>query len=206
MKLSLFITAFLPLWCSMIVTYIWSIGSYIGDKWCRRDRFQRNLIRVFENNVFTIIMISIILSGICICCLVIKKEIIERKEPRPKARVCNVRRANKLSSEFLLAYVLPMVSFDFLAIRDIILFIIYFITLAIICLKNNNVYTNIFLELYGFNLYECDLTRKVIDVDIEYKGALIISRLDLTQPGNSNIDYYDFDNYVYINLKEEENE
>lgn len=69
------------------------------------------------------------------------------------------RRANKLSAEFLLAYILPMIAFDYSTCKGIVLFLIYFCVLSFLCVRNNNVYTNIFFELKNKELNESQRCR-----------------------------------------------
>lgn len=45
---------------------------------------------------------------------------------------------HKLASEFLLAYILPMIAFDFGDMNELILFLIYFSVLVFLCIRNNN--------------------------------------------------------------------
>ena len=109
-------------------------------------------------------------------------------------------RANKISSEFLLAYVLPMIAFDFEKMKGIILFVIYFVTLAFLSIRNNNVYTNIFLEFKGYKMYLCDLEAERMGRTYMYKECLVISKNNITNKIDNNMEYWDFDNYTYIDL------
>lgn len=67
----------------------------------------------------------------------------------PKIKINKAIRANKLLSEFLLAYILPMIAFDFTGLKSVALFVICFEMLAFLCIRNSNVYTNIWLEFKG---------------------------------------------------------
>ena len=84
------------------------------------------------------------------------KDKCSNNEP-PRIKVKRAIRANKLSSEFLLAYILPMIAFDFTELKSVVLFAIYFVMLAFLCIRNSNVYTNIWLEFKGYKMFSCDL-------------------------------------------------
>lgn len=112
--------------------------------------------------------------------------------------VAKAIKANKLSSEFLLAYILPMIAFDFGNAQNLVLFVIYFSVLAYLCIRNNNIYTNILLEFKGYRIYTCDLTCKVLEDNHTYHDSIVISKSDLTQETGNDVPYWDFENYIYI--------
>ena len=112
-------------------------------------------------------------------------------------------KSNKLSSEFLLAYILPLIAFDFSNLKSLALFVVYFAILAFLCIRNNNIYTNIFLEFKRYRIYLCDIERLVPgDKTTIYYDSLIISKEDLTLLEDKSIKYWDCDNYIYIHIKE----
>ena len=78
------------------------------------------------------------------------KEKLTESKRRPKGIIEKATKANKLSSEFLLAYILPMIAFDFGNLKYLALFVIYFTVLAFLCIRNNNIYTNVLLEVKGY--------------------------------------------------------
>ncbi len=118
----------------------------------------------------------------------------------PRIKIRKAIRVNKLSSEFLLAYILPMIAFDFTKLKSVVLFVIYFGILAFLCIRNSNVYTNIWLEFKGYRMYLCDLQADIMDRPHIYKECLVISKNNLTVKIENDIKYWDFDNYIYIDL------
>lgn len=118
-----------------------------------------------------------------------------------KVKIKKALRANKLSSEFLLAYILPMIAFDFAEFKSVVLFIIYFGMLAFLCIRNSNVYTNIWLEIKGYRMYLCDLEANIMDRPHIYEECLVISKNNLTIKIENDIECWDFDNYIYIDLR-----
>lgn len=203
-KINMFITSFLPLWFSIVFINTWSIVEYAICNWLKDINWKNNLLyiaqaRILELAVLIFAIILPIVSMICISQFLKNKFEGHNKQ---KATIKSAKKANKLTSEFLLAYILPMIAFDFSAPRDLVLFTIYFLVLATLCISNDNIYTNIFLEFKKYKLYECDIERLVIGTNQTYCNTLVISRTDVTEPTNYNMEVYDFENYIYINLKE----
>lgn len=202
----MFITSFIPLWLSILVFNVWGIVSNIYENMCKNSGFVEILDFIFKTNTLEVISIIIILIINCVSIVSINIFLKDKNslEIKPSGKIIEVKRSNKLSSEFLLAYILPMIAFDFSDLRKIILFIIYFLVLAILCVRNNNVYTNILLEFKGYKMYECDIECSVLNGKYIYKNSLIISKNDLMTEKDNEILYWDFDNYIYICLGKKE--
>lgn len=98
-----------------------------------------------------------------------------------------------------------MIAFDFGELKSVILFLIYFIVLAFLCIRNNNIYTNILLEFKGYKMYNCDIECTVLNKTEVYSDSIIISANDLTLNESNNVKYWDFENYIYITVKEDNN-
>ena len=90
--------------------------------------------------------------------------------------------------------------------NNIVLFLIYFAVLSFLCVRNSNVYTNIFLELKGYKMYECDIERRVMNRIITDIDCLVISKNSLIQAIPRNLQYFDFENYIYIDIGGNTNE
>ena len=151
-KWDMFVTSFIPLWVSVIVVDIWDFVLIVSDKWDGKVRFTKNLVAILSTGYIQVI--SVIAIAFVVLCSIgginafLKK--IDASENNPKATVLKATKANKLSSEFLLAYILPMIAFDFSDPQNLSLFLIYFAVLSYLCIRNNNIYTNIFLEFKGY--------------------------------------------------------
>lgn len=202
-KWDMFITSFLPLWVSILFVSIWDVISYGMKSWDTKEIWKHNLINIATSNLITLAFVSILVIVTITSMDSINRFLKDKKsiDVKPKAIITHAKKANKLTSEFLLAYILPMIAFDFSDLKNIVLFVIYFIVLAVLCIRNSNVYTNIFLEFKGYRMYECDIKCHVLNVDYEYSNSLVISKLDVTQPVNKEIEYWDFENYIYIDLR-----
>ena len=197
-KWNMFFTSFLPLWISIVVTDLWTIGNKIVE----------NSKEAFENSRIEIITI-VLLIGYTLFSMFYISWIIsaqERSTNKEQGIIVRAKRANKLSAEFLLAYILPMIAFDFSSMNNIVLFLIYFVVLSFLCIRNSNVYTNIFLELKGYKMYECDIERRVMNRTITDEACLVISKNSLIQAIPRNLQYFDFENYIYIDIGGDTNE
>lgn len=201
-KWNMFITSFTPLWVSIIVSDIWSIVQSSINNWQYDYNLLQNIMNICKANrvcIFVILVIGMLLLISITAINIFLKDKCNNSQP-PKLKIKKVSRANKLSSEFLLAYILPMIAFDFTEIKSVVLFIIYFGMLAFLCIRNSNVYTNIWLEIKGYRMYSCDLELYKMGKAHVYKDCLVISKNNLTVQIENEIKYWDFDNYIYIDL------
>lgn len=200
----MFVTSFIPLWFSILVLDIWDFIKQSIALWDKGKTYCINIYSCFETGLVQFISIFVIAIVVFISIRGINTFLKDRNasQNNPKGKIIKARKANKLSSEFLLAYILPMIAFDFSDLQKIVLFIIYFTVLAILCIRNNNIYTNILLEFKGYKMYTCDIECDVINRKHIYHDSLIISEDDLTLCEGNEISYWDFDNYIYIRISE----
>ena len=202
-KWNMFITSFIPLWISIIISDIWSIVESGIENWKNYVPIFLNILNICKEKWICVFVIFVIGMLITISIVSINKFLSDkRKNNHPhKIKIKKAIRANKLSSEFLLAYILPMIAFDFTELKSVILFMIYFGMLAFLCVRNGNVYTNIWLEIKGYRMYLCDLEANIMDRPHIYEKCLVISKNNLTIKIENDIECWDFDNYIYIDLK-----
>ena len=158
--ISLFITSFFPLWISIIFIDVKSI-IYNGSN--------------LYTEIISIIAIVIVnFFSIIALCNWIKREPITSEEMKISYACEN----KTISSEYLLAYILPLFAFDFTQWDSVVLFLIFFITLGYICVKHNNFSVNILLEILKYNVYDCKIKTEENDLEIERK---IISKTNLSK-------------------------
>jgi hypothetical protein len=124
----------------------------------------------------------------------------KKNENSGVAKVLSAKKSNKLVSDFLLAYVLPMIAFDFTSLQGVLLFLIYFGVLAFLSIRNNNVYTNILFEFKKYRTYNCKLECMVAGTMVARDECTVFSKSNLIIKVNSEIAYFDFDNDIYIDL------
>lgn len=202
-KRNMFITSFIPLWLSIIVVDIWSVVENGIASWSNEKSIVCNLILICQENLVSLAVVLVILVLMFLGIYSINRFLKDKRsinEP-PKIKIKKAMRANKLSSEFLLAYILPMIAFDFTVVKSVVLFSIYFAVLAFLCIRNSNVYTNIWLEFIGYKMFLCALEANRMGRPYTYNDCLVISKNNLSIEIDNDIEYWDFDNYIYIDLK-----
>ena len=202
----MFVTSFIPLWVSIIVFNVWKIVENSIGAWNKKSKYVENIVNCLEKSGVELCVTLVVILLVLISVRGINSFIKQLKSTtnNPKGTIIRATKANKLSSEFLLAYILPMIAFDFGEIKDIVLFVIYFSVLAFLCIRNNNIYTNILLEFKGYKMYNCDIECSVLEEKKIYHDSLIISEDDLTQMEENEMPYWDFDKYIYIAINEGE--
>ena len=120
------------------------------------------------------------------------------------AVIKGAKKESRLTTEYLLSYILPLIAFDFGSLRDVILFLIFFAVLAILCIKNNNLYTNFYLEIWHYKIYTCDIGISIMDKENEYLNCFVLSKEDLTQNIGETLNVWEFENqHSYIIINEE---
>lgn len=201
----MFASSFTPLWFSIIILDGWDIGSFIMNEWNNDISIWQNLLQILYQKWLNLICIIglIILSLIAIIWLFnFMRSKHKSKNEAVSCKIITAQKERTMSSEFLLAYILPLIAFDFTNLRDIIIFLLLFFVLSFLCIRNNNIYTNIFLEFMGYKLYTCDI-EYVITLECEkLTSVLFISKNDMSQKIDSNVPVYDFSKNIFINLEE----
>lgn len=202
-KWDMFITSFIPLWVSIIISDVWSIIENVIKVYENWDEILSNLCNIWIANAVSVVVVLLIMILIFFSVKSLNSFLIDKcsNDGAPKIKIKRAIRANKLSSEFLLAYILPMIAFDFTELKSVILFTIYFSMLAFLCIRNSNIYTNIWLEFKGYKMYLCNLEASRVGRTYTYEDCLVLSKNNLTVKRENDIEYWDFDNYIYIDLR-----
>lgn len=140
-KVAMFFTAFIPLWITVLFIDTMSIvdksNSSIGS----------------EVIGISCIIISLLLSAIIIFCSM--RGVQARNYT--KYKILAVEQEKGVTSEFLLSYILPLFAFDFTKWVSVVEFLIYFLILAFLCVRNNNVYANLLFEVKRYKFYTCEM-------------------------------------------------
>ena len=192
-KWNMLVTSFIPLWVSILFLLAWDLLSV---------RY-KSLACFIANNRFALIF-AIIIVIIALVSTIAVVVFLRRKgntnESSGVGIVLSASKSATLVTDFLLTYVMPLIAFDFTALRDIILFAIYFTLIAFLNIRNGNVYTNILFEFFGYKVYSCDVERKISGKQFQYPDSTVISRENLTGIVGQEFSFYDFDNDLYLNL------
>lgn len=138
---SMFYLSFAPLWISIIFIDLKSI-------------FIDRTPTYYTECISIICIIILVVTSV----LILWVELCKRKEiGKIKYTVTNAIEEKTITAEFLLSYTLPLFAFDFTRWDNIILFLIFFFTLAFLCIKHKYFSVNIALEIAGYRFYKCIL-------------------------------------------------
>lgn len=167
----LFFLSFLPLWISVAFQDVMSILTPKANLWTE------------------IISLVLLALGTVVSSIVVISQM--HRQRRRIMSHCNkptIKSATKqkaITAEYLLSYILPLFTFDFLQWTEVVLFLLFFATLAFLCLKHHYVYANIVLELCGYTCYDCTLE----NVDGSSFDVVVISKDELSGMLNCSICY-----------------
>lgn len=202
-KWHMFVTSFIPLWATIVFIDIWEVVLQGKNIWEAELTFLENIKCCISNNMLQFISVLVIMIVVIISIISIEK--VMHKREIANNDVAIIKKAHKeslLSTQYLLSYILPLVAFDFGSLRDIIIFLLFFAVLAFLSIRNNNVYTNIYLEFRSYKIYTCDIQITKIDKIVEYENCFVLSKVDLTQEVEEKFPYWEIDATHYINTKE----
>lgn len=136
LSFSMFFLSFLPLWISVVFLDGKSIldgNPYIGTE----------VISIL------IIFVGLILALICV---VVHFDTKKRHGTQSYVLI-STKEEKTITSEFLLSYILPLVAFDFTVWYEVVLFLVFFIVFAFLCIRHNHFSVNIVLELLGYRFF-----------------------------------------------------
>lgn len=177
---SLFITSLLPLWIAISFIELFSILD------------ANNLYKTTEY----IVILSIVLINL-LCIFYLNKKLSQlKKQKEPSQKISNVIKEKSITTEYLLSCILPLLAFDFTNWKQILIFLIFFATLSFLCLRNKNVYANIFLEFQKYNFYTCEL----VNLDNVKSTVTVISKNNLSKKVNKDICFARIDDEVFLDV------
>lgn len=153
LSFSLFYLSFTPLWISIIFVDAMSLVKGSTAVW---------------TEIISIASIVVVM----LCCLIVLVCIFNSKnrDGVQKYRIAAVREEKSITVEFLLSYILPLFAYDFTLWEGVVLFLVFFITLGVLCIKHNYFCVNIVLELLGYGFYQCDL---INEDDVKFTKTVI---------------------------------
>lgn len=149
-KLSIFFMSFLPLWCCIIISNLVYIYNYPEE----------------PNSLYALIII--ILIAICVFVsslkIVLSIDKINTINNGIRYTLVSAKKSGELTAGFISAYTLPLFVFKFYVLTDLLQFLVFWVSFAFICIRNDYIYHNIYLEILGYAIYSCCLSS---DKDIE---------------------------------------
>lgn len=176
-KSCMFIISFLPLWINILIINGISI-------------FQNSdgILVAICNSV--LILISVIFSFLYIS---FANKKINKKDNLIECKLISSYQEKSMASNYLLSYILPLFIFDFNTLLGVLQFLIYFVIILVLCVKNSYVYINILLEFLGYTTFNC----KILEEGRE-KVVYVISNDDFNGYKNKDVNIYELDNPFYL--------
>lgn len=178
-SLCMFFLSFTPLWLSVLFVNVMSIvknAEFLYTEW-----------------------ISILSIGILfIISLIVLSVSLDTKKRMGAQKYCivNVVEEKTITAEYLLSYILPLFAFDFTIWSQVVLFLIYFLTLGYLYIKYNYLSVNIVLELMCYRSYRCELENE----DKISVSRRIISKEQLINHKNETISIRPLNNEFSLDL------
>lgn len=157
-KTSVMFLSFTPLWITILIMNIVSLAQ--------------NSKCIFVERVWAIILPLSLLVALKFFLWCINKIKSGSKYPY---QLLSAKHERGFTSEFLLSYILPLFVFDVTQWSGTLYFLIYFFVLSFLCVRNNNIYANIVLELMGYRFFSCTVQKLPIGNEGP-SDVIIISR------------------------------
>jgi fatty-acid desaturase len=85
---------------------------------------------------------------------------------------CTIRKS--FTMEYMFMYILPLFAFGFIKKVDLVLFVIYFIFISFVIIKNKYFVGNVMCELFGYTYYDCIISNNQTKIE-----KILISKVKL---------------------------
>ncbi len=158
-SLCLYFISILPLWLAILFIDIKNIVDNDPNLYTER-----------------ISIISIILIFILSLFIVYYMIHDRRKGNSEKYEIISAKKSKNITIEVFLAYIFPLFAFDFTKWDQVVIFLIFFISLGFLCIKHNYFLGNIVLEILKYDFYECTL--KNVDGEIIEMNVISKRKID----------------------------
>lgn len=137
-SLCLYHTSFAPLWISIL---------FIDIKSCIENSSYRWTEYISIGCILISCLIALIVLLVTLC--------TNGKEGTTPERIVSANEEKSIAAEYLLAYILPLFAFDFTQWSQVILFLVFYLTLGFLCVRHNYFSVNIILEVANFRFFTC---------------------------------------------------
>lgn len=181
-SLCLFHTSFAPLWFSIFII---------------------DIMRCTGNSPIPMtecISIGCILTSFIISIFLLfgkLRSIGKDKENTTQYKLITVTEEKTIYSEFLLSYILPLFAFDFSKWDHIVLFLLFYLMLAFLCIRHNYFNVNIILEFANYRFFTCTIENED-HIQLEKR---ILSQYCLTGCIGDNIILKSFNNEYKLDIR-----
>jgi len=178
-SISLFYASFFPLWIVIIFLDIKNIFVSDINLWTEK-------ISVVVIFILSIISMYIIYSNLISC-----------KNNTHDFTVIEAKEEKFIVTEYVLSYVLPVVSFDFTKWDGVLLFLIIFGILGWQSVKHNCFCVNIFMDFLNFRIYNCKLKNND-NIEIE---KMVVSKRKMTTKKGEKVKLSPINNDYQIDIQ-----
>lgn len=136
----LYYTSLIPLWISILIV---------------------DFRALYENgeNIYTVGISAacIMLLGVISAIVLFRSLRYRGMEGTTVYYLVDLQEEKSLTAEYLLTYILPLSAFDFTKWEQVVLFLIFFATVAFLYIRHDYFSVNIILEIVGYRFYSCKL-------------------------------------------------
>ena len=180
LSLSMFYLSFTPLWISIL--FLDSLSIYNNG----------NINTITEKYSIIVILFTFAVALFTLIGSFRKKD----RNGVQKNTIEGIIEEKTITAEYLLSYILPLFAFDFTIWHQVILFLVFFLTLGFLCIRHNHFSVNILLEIIGYRFYKCNLKNE----DNELVQKTVVSQEKLNNHKNERIEIRSINNEYSLDL------
>lgn len=191
-KISCLVASLLPLWFCIIIRYtIEFLAGTISWRW-----------NDFIPYIFIFVLLSLfisLLANVHSICLIRAKS--KENNNRETYKIKDINKKDNYTLDFLLSFIIPFLGFysngdSVERLIGVITSLIYIVIIFLIKSKNNQVFTNVFLEILSFKFYSISVGDNESN-EIKIDNALLITNRKLVKKGDI-IDVFQIQNDTFI--------
>lgn len=151
----LFLFAYIPIYL------ILALKSY-NPGFLKTGSHYNSFYHLFKHNYISIILV--LLSLLLIVYFYFYKRINFKSQGNPKFAIKSITSQNKEYITYLGTYILPFVAAKTATPYDIAAYVVLFLTIGLIYIRTNLIYTNPMLLFFGYDLFEVvdDMDNKIV--------------------------------------------
>ncbi len=172
---SMYFLSFIPLWIIVLLVDV------------------KSLLEGTDHKYTEIMSIVIIPCGVFFSMIIQKKEFGIRDGVSDKYIILGAEECKTMTTDYLIANVIPLIAFDFAQWYEVLKFIIIFLVIGCLCITHNIFNVNILMALMKYKQYDCrlvnedniEISRRVIS-----KNALTMKKGNWISVRQINNEYY----------------
>lgn len=145
----------ISLWVLYVSSYIplFFILS-INNIFIYYEEFPENKSSAFFTEIIILILVLVIVISYILLKMILK---LPRECSGDQFNIKRISKSNEEILSYFFAYLVPFILLNVSSIREVITFILVFIFMGIICVKNDLIYINPTLYILGYNIYTIEI-------------------------------------------------